>query len=68
MFRSQLNSHISAVRYVRLAWTAIFLFTLPVIAGMMGMCHHAQFLLVEMRSWKLWPGLALDCDPPGKQL
>jgi hypothetical protein len=35
----------------RLAWTAMPLFVLPGIAGMIGMCHLAQ-PLVEMGSCK----------------
>jgi hypothetical protein len=43
-----------------LASSTILLLTLPV-AGMTGMCHLAQLLLVEMESHKLfaWAGLEL---------
>jgi hypothetical protein len=33
------------------------------LAGMTGVCHHAQLLLVEMVSHQLLPGLALSLHP-----
>jgi hypothetical protein len=37
-----------------LAWTLILLFVLISVAGMTGMGHQAQLLLVEMGSHKLF--------------
>jgi hypothetical protein len=51
----------------RPAWTTELLFTLPDIAEMIGVCHYAQ-LLFEIRSQELFPGLALNHNPPNFSL
>jgi hypothetical protein len=42
-----------------LTWTTIFEFILLTIAGMIGVNHHAQFLLVEMGSHELFACIGL---------